>query len=232
MNYSFYKFIIFLILFVALIISFLFYFIVDIVYRIKRLVINKDFQDNVIENLENRNKDMPAKKLVDYNIDNIDQLKEYLANQFIEFEKAYNNLDYNLMRELSTSLLFNNYYTGITLDLKFGYKRIINDIKKEKVTVYDICNEDDKQIISSVIKLSYINYKINREGTIVSGDNEKRDTELFEVIFERPNLSKNIFECPQCGAEIDGFRCKYCRKTVIDDKFRMNSIKRIINDKR
>ena len=225
---AFYGFVTVYIIFIAFFISIIFIFVASVINRVRRTFINNEFRNSVITRFEGRENDISKKKLAEYNIDSITQLKEYLSDIFIRFENAYNNLDYNIMKELSTSSLFNKYYTGVTLDLKFGYKRIISDITKEEIIIYDIHNSEDKQIISSVIGVSYHNYKINKSGDIISGDNTKKVIEQFEVIFERGNINTDISKCPHCGAEITGTTCNYCRKTIIDDTYRISSIRRII----
>ena len=77
--------------------------------------------------------------------------------------------------------------------------------------------------------MSYFNYKIDKNGDTISGNKNKRTIEQFEVIFERKNVKQEISKCPNCGAVLNGVRCKYCRQLIVDDSFKISSIRRIIN---
>ena len=205
-----------------------------IVEAIKRVMSHKFFRNNVIRNsFDNAEKkiyeDVSAEKLQTFNTDNLDTLKDYVYDMFFKFENAYNNLDYNLMKILSTKELFENYYTGITLDLKTGHKKIIEGIEREKVIIFDLDSTPVNQSLSAMIEISYITYTINGEGYIISGNRDKKITERFEVLFRKDFDSQDITICPNCGANIVGNKCDFCHSAIKNVEFRINSIKRIID---
>ena len=114
-----------------------FLFIIKIIFSsTKRTSIHKYFKSNVVKaNNSDLTKskyreyvDVSNAKLAKFNTDDLESLKDYIYDIFYKFEVAYNNLDYNVMKMLSTKQLYQNYYTGITLDLKVGKKRIIDSI--------------------------------------------------------------------------------------------------------
>lgn len=150
---------------------------------------------------------------------------------FLEFENAYNNLDYNMMKILSTKQLYQNYYTGMSLDLKVGKKKIISDIEKKKVIIFELDSTIAKQIASVMIEISYFNYTIDKNGYVISGSRNKKITEKFEVMFRKDFERKDITECPNCGAEIVGNKFNFCRSTIKNVEFKISSIKKIVDEK-
>lgn len=209
---------------------------------IKRAINHKYFKNNVVINnevekpIENGSKyqrtyeDVSREALEKFNTDDINLLKDYFYDMFLEFEKAYNNLDYNMMKILSTKQLYQNYYTGMSLDLKIGKKRIISDIEKKKVIIFELDSTIAKQIASVMIEISYFNYTIDKNGYIMSGNRDKKITEKFEVMFRKDFERKDIVKCPNCGAEVVGNKCSFCRSTIKNVEFKISSIKKIIDE--
>jgi len=175
--------------------------------------------------------DVSKSDLEKFNTDDINSLKDYFYGMFLEFENAYNNLDYNMMKILSTKQLFQNYYTGMSLDLKVGKKKIISDIEKKKVIIFELDSTIAKQIASVMIEISYFNYTIDKNGYVISGSRNQKITEKFEVMFRKDFERKDITECPNCGAEIIGNKCNFCRSTVKNVEFKISSIKKIVDEK-
>lgn len=173
--------------------------------------------------------DVNKQKLAKFNIDDINTLKDYFYNKFLEFEKAYNNLDVNTIKLLSTKEVFYNYQTGIDLDLKVGKKRIIDEIERKQVIIFELDSTIAKQIATVMIEISYINYTINKKGMVISGSRNEKVTERFEVAFRKDFERKEITKCPTCGAGISGNKCEYCRSTIHNVDFKISSIKRIID---
>lgn len=197
---------------------------------------NVVFNEKVKNNSGNSNKyqrsynDVSKSALAKFNTDDINALKDYFYDIFLKFETAYNNLDYNVMRVLSTKQLYNNYYTGITLDLKAGKKRIISDIEKKKVIIFELDSTIAKQIVSMMVEISYFNYTVDKNGNVIKGSRDNKTTEKFEVMFRKDFEKKDITKCPNCGAELVGNKCEYCRSTVKNSDFKISSIKKIIEE--
>lgn len=208
---------------------------------LKRIQNRKYFKNNVISNknietnLGELNKykrtynDVSKKDLQKFNTEDIDSLKDYFYGIFLDFENAYNNLDYNMMKILSTKQLYQNYYTGMSLDLKVGKKKIISDIEKKKVIIFELDSTIAKQVASLMIEISYLNYTIDKNGYVISGSRSEKITEKFEVIFRKDFERKEITKCHNCGAEIIGNKCDYCRSVLKNVEFKISSIKKIID---
>ena len=50
---------------------------------------------------------------------------------------------------------------------------------------------------------------------------------MFRKDFER----EDIIKCPNCGAEIIGNKCNFCRSVVKNIEFKISSIRKIIEEK-
>lgn len=189
----------------------------------------KESPDGTIDGKKNIYVDVTKGELKNFNTDDIDALKDYFYDIFYKFETAYNNLGYNTMKMLSTSQLYNNYHTGISLDLKVGKKRVINNIQRVNVVLYEIDSTVAKQVASVMIEVSYINYTLDKNGYVISGNKEIQVNEKFDITFRKDFERKPITKCPNCGANLEGNKCSYCDSVVKDVEFKISSIKRIVN---
>lgn len=191
------------------------------------------FKNNIINYEEEKEKvkytDISLEELSTFQTSDLNSFKDYFYNLFYDFEMAYNNLDYNTMKLLSTKQLFQNYHTGLTLDSKQGNKRIIKDITREKVIVFETISTTIKQAVSTVITISYITYVENSDGRIISGDKNFKITESFEVIFRKNFSDDTPTNCPNCGAPISSEKCEFCNTIINNVDFKIASIKKVIN---
>ena len=78
-----------------------------------------------------------------------------------------------------------------------------------------------------MIEISYLNYVIDKNGYISSGNRESKITEQFEVVFRKDFNKEKIDRCPNCGANISGNKCEFCRTVIDNEEFKISSIKRI-----
>ena len=200
-----------------------------IFYIIKRNKNKKAFKSMVISSKNKEFTDINPSKLDGFDITDISKLKMYLYDIFYRFETAYNNVDYNTMYNLSTSKLYDLYHTNIVLNLKFDEKKIIDQIELKKMLITEAYSSKYKQVITSVIDISYINYTINSSGKIVNGSPTKPLNEKFEVIFIKQVDNNEKFRCPNCGANVTGTTCEYCNSKITNSgEFRIDSIKKIV----
>lgn len=198
-------------------------------YNYKKLKRQQDFfKKNVISEKKEYH-DISKKDLEVFNIDDINLLKDKLFKIFIAFENAYNNLDYGIMKLYSSKFLFENYYTGVKLNSANGNKKIIEKIEKKDIKIFDVFTTSVKQSISTMIKISYINYTVDSKGHLISGNKCVPITERFEVVFTKYYDRKQTTECPNCGANVSGVKCEFCRTPIDNEEFKITSIKKILN---
>jgi len=227
---------IFFVIFIIAFISIWIFVIKNIVGVIRRQKNMMYFTNSVINNVQNamnninviKYKDISKAKLEEFHIDDLGQFKNTLYSQFESFEKAYNSLDYNTMKQISTSQVYENYYTGIKLNIEDGKKKVIDNIKREKVYVFDIYSNPTSQTVKTLMTITYISYTIGKNGYIISGSKDRAITENFEVTFQKQYSKENFSKCPNCGATISGNKCDYCRVKIQDREFKISSIKKVI----
>lgn len=215
---------------------FIWYLIIkSIIKSSKRKANKKEFKKSIIYTYNSNSQkkeyiDIKKEQLAEFNTENLKAFKEYFYNLFIEFENAYNNLDYSVMRLLSTKQLFQNYYTGITLDLEKGNKRIIQNIQKKNVIIFEVFTSTAKQVVTAMIEIDYLNYMIDKNGKVISGNRNKSITEKFEVTFRKDFERNEIIKCTNCGATVEGNVCDFCRTKIKNVEFKLSSIKKIIDN--
>lgn len=233
----------FIITYIISILLFIFVWItiIRIVFRIIKQTINiAFFKKSVIKNTDdffkpNKEvtfkdfKDVDKDKLAIFDTDDINKLKDYFYEMFLNFENAYNTLDFNKMHDLLTNQLYQNYYTGLSLNMKYGEKKIVENFKKKNMLIYDIDSTSYKQVVCTIIEISYISYTTNKNGQIIKGSKEHPITEKFEVIFRKDFQKNPITKCPNCGATVINNICEYCRTTLKNEKFKIHSIRKIID---
>jgi len=184
---------------------------------------------NDVVEIKEKYTDISKDELATFNTDDLEAFKNYFYKIFVDFENAYNSLDYNTMKSLSTPQLFHNYHTGITLDLEQGKKRIINNIQKKKVIIYETFSSTVKQVVSAMIEVSYINYTMDKNGVVIKGNRDFKVNEKFEVTFRKDFEKEHITNCPNCGANVTGNKCEFCRTSLKNVEFKISSIKRVVN---
>ncbi len=219
---------------------FIFYFIIKVfTHSVRRENNHSFFKNNVVykydyEERKRRNiyEDVGPEQLQKFNTDNLHGFKNKFYQIFEDFEYAYNDLDYDKMKRLSTPQMYNNYSTGIKLDLEVGKKKIIKDIKRNKIIVYELDSTIAKQSASVFIEISYISYTINKQGFVISGNRYQPITEKFEIIFRKDFGKEEIIKCPNCGATVTGDKCEYCRSAIPPIDWRIHNIRRILDGKK
>lgn len=233
-------FIIFIYIFEFLINGFIIYmFVKVIVEAFKRTKNHNYFKNNVIlykDVMKRSNSKYPKEytdvsknELARFNTDDLNGLKNYFYDIFYRFEVAYNNLDYGTMKMLSTKQLYQNYYTGMTLDLKAGKKKIIDRINREKVIVFELDSTSMKQTASVLIEINYYNYTVDKRGYVVKGNKDYPVKEKFVVVFRKDFNQKDATNCPNCGARLKDGKCSYCKSVLLEEEFKISSIKRVID---
>lgn len=173
-------------------------------------------------------KDVSKNDLAKFNTDDLASLKNYFYDIFHRFEVAYNNLDYATMKALSTKQVYQNYYTGISLDLKAGRKKIIDNIIREKVVLFELDSTSMKQTASMYVEISYFNYVVDKHGYVVRGNKHYAKRDKFVVNFRKDFNNKEIHNCPNCGAHLIDGKCSYCKSVLLEEEFKISAIKKIV----
>lgn len=193
----------------------------------------KYFRNNIVNftngyRPEQKYIDIDTNKLSEFNVSDLAAFKNYFVNIFINFKKACNNLDYELMQSVTTNQIYQNYKTGIDLDLKDGNKKVLDDINVNKIVIYDLKSSDTNQTVYTMIEVSYFSYTIGKNNTVVKGDRTKKITEKYEVDFKKTFITEEKTNCPNCGSILKEGICQYCKTSIHNVQFEISSIKKII----
>lgn len=223
--------------FSILILLILFIFQTIIIFRIfysfisngkKRKMLEESFKENVVS-MKKKYDRVPGDKFILIDVEDIPSFRDMLFDKFILFENSYNSLDYEMMKACCSKELFDKYYTNIILNLNIGNKRILNNVEKERLLIYDLKSSKTEQVVSAVIEIRYTNYMVNKVGAVISGSRVPKN-ERFEVVYKKDFNNVDI-NCPNCGAPIIDNRCDFCKTDFFnrESDFVIVSIKRIIN---
>ena len=200
----------------------------SIIYPFIKKIYNKQhFKSTLIYNdKDEKYRDVDSNKLKEFDISNINDFKDELYDMFCKFESSYNDLNYNAMRACSTKQLYNNYYTGISVNLRAGLKKIIENISRENVIIYELNRNSTRQIVVAIIEISYSSYMVNSNGEITSGSKDIVK-EKFEVTFNK-DFNVVSSNCPNCGAPSDREICEFCNTPLEISNFKISKIRRIV----
>ena len=181
------------------------------------------YKDNGGKGSVRRYADIPKEQILKYNITNLDGLKKNFYNKFFEFYKAYNNLDFDMMKKLSTKQLFHNYHIGLTLNSN-GNKSVIDEMSLNNIYLFKIRSSNNGQTYSFLIDVNCLDYKIDKYGRVLEGNKNSKVNTKFVVVFKKKSENSH---CPNCGAKLSNGNCSYCKTIIKDNDFKISSIKKI-----
>lgn len=129
--------------------------------------------------------------------------------------------DYNTIRKLCTKNMAKSYIDELDLLKNHNRKLFISDVENvgSKIVSVRKGQHNNKVILVQKVKLiEYIKDVNNNE--IVDGDNKKKRTKAFRLVFVKDYLrEQTIKKCPNCGANVKDatkVACDYC-DTVFDN---------------
>ncbi len=133
---------------------------------------------------------------------------------YLDVQKAWMNFDYDTMRKLVTDELFNMYQTQLqSLEVK-EQQNIMSDFKHREMLLVSLETENDVTIAKMLLKVSFYDYIVNKEGKVVRGKKSKNIVMTYLLTFV--SSQKVIENCPHCGAKLenDSSICTYCNTTL------------------
>lgn len=173
--------------------------------------------------------DISSYKLEHFNTNDLPVLKAYFGDIFIQFEKAYNNVDYNALYNICVPSLYELYKSDISIKLKLGEKKIIDDPSIEKIAITNSIKNDDQHEVQVMIRLKSKSYSITDTGKVISGNAVKPVEEDFLITFVRTfnKDAKETLRCPNCGATINSSKCEYCNTEFKQYDFKIYAINKL-----
>ena len=211
-----------------------------IFYLYKRNKNKKEFKNNVVyypksslNYVKDNYVDIDAYKLEHFDANDLGMLKNYFSTIILDFEKAYNNIDYNALFNICGNSLYNMYKTNLQMNSKFGEKKIIDNVSIQKLVVYNSKKGNGEHIVNVMARIRSISYTQNSDGKIISGSPMNPIDEEFDITFvkELNEKNKDQMRCPNCGAVVNSTKCDYCKTEFKNYDFRIESFKKLVEER-
>ena len=173
--------------------------------------------------------DIDNYKLKDFDSNDLEALKLYFGSLFLEFEKAYNNIDYKTLYNLCTHSLYSLYSSDLNVKSKLCQKKTIDNVEIEKMVIYNSVKDEKEHKVYVMIRINSINYTQNAYGTVIAGNAYSKTSEEFIVTFiKMANIKDESVRCPNCGAMINSTKCEYCNTEFKQYDFKICSINKLV----
>ena len=159
--------------------------------------------------LENLQKVLPNETLED--------LKLKLYQKFKDIQDAWENFNYDALREMCTDELAESYISQLdTLKLKNG-KNIMSDFNPIDIKITSAKLDNDLISVVVYANITFYDYVINEKtGEVIRGNKSRKVNNHYLMTFVVANES--ITKCPGCGAELKmntSGVCEYCRMKIV-----------------
>ena len=197
--------------------------------KFKESLINRNNGGYYFNNIKDTYIDIDDYKLKHFDTNDLGALKNYFGNMFLEFEKAYNNVDYNTLYNICTRSLFNLYKSDLDVKTKLLQKKTIDDVNIDKMVIYNSTKNEDEHKVFIMIGIDSINYLQNSNGRVIAGNALNKIHEEFIVTFVKQlKKDEKSSRCPNCGAMINSTKCEYCKTEFKEYDFRICSINKLV----
>ena len=153
-------------------------------------------------------------------------IKKQIYDSFVEVQKAWMNFDYNSLKKLCSSELYESYKSDLEVLKNARQQNIMEKFKYKNCHIVDVVESDKKLILFAILRVNFKDYVImSGNKRIVKGSKHKifRNVYKLEFIVNK----KPLTNCPNCGAELTGNECTYCHTT-----FENNSTNLVLNNKK
>ena len=159
--------------------------------------------------LENLQKVLPNETLED--------LKLKLYQKFKDIQDAWENFNYDALREMCTDELAESYISQLDiLKLKNG-KNVMSDFNPIDIKITSAKLDNDLISVVVYANITFYDYVINEKtGEVIRGNKSRKVNNHYLMTFVVANES--ITKCPGCGAELKmntSGVCEYCRMKIV-----------------
>ena len=147
----------------------------------------------------------------------LEELKLKLYQKFKDIQDAWENFNYDALREMCTDELAESYISQLdTLKLKNG-KNIMSDFNPIDIKITSAKLENDLISVVVYANITFYDYVINEKtGEVIRGNKSRKVNNHYLMTFVVANES--ITKCPGCGAELKmntSGVCEYCRMKIV-----------------
>ncbi len=197
--------------------------------QFKNSLIYKNNGRNYFNDIKDTYIDIDEYKLKHFDTNDLGALKNYFGNLFLEFEKAYNNVDYNTLYNICTRSLYNLYRSDLDVKTKLLQKKTIDNVVINKMVIYNSTKNEDEHKVYVMIAIDSINYLQNSNGKIIAGNAVNKIHEEFIITYVKQlKKDEKSSRCPNCGAMINSTKCDYCNTEFKEYDFRICSINKLV----
>ena len=147
----------------------------------------------------------------------LEDLKLKLYQKFKDIQDAWENFNYDALREMCTDELAESYISQLdTLKLKNG-KNIMSDFNPIDIKITSAKLDNDLISVVVYANITFYDYVINEKtGEVIRGNKSRKVNNHYLMTFVVANES--ITKCPGCGAELKmntSGVCEYCRMKIV-----------------
>lgn len=147
----------------------------------------------------------------------LEDLKLKLYQKFKDIQDAWENFNYDALREMCTDELAESYISQLdTLKLKNG-KNIMSNFNPIDIKITSAKLDNDLISVVVYANITFYDYVINEKtGEVIRGNKSRKVNNHYIMTFVVANES--ITKCPGCGAELKmntSGVCEYCRMKIV-----------------
>ena len=147
----------------------------------------------------------------------LEDLKLKLYQKFKDIQDAWENFNYDALREMCTDELAESYISQLdTLKLKNG-KNVMSDFNPIDIKITSAKLDNDLISVVVYANITFYDYVINEKtGEVIRGNKSRKVNNHYIMTFVVANES--ITKCPGCGAELKmntSGVCEYCRMKIV-----------------
>lgn len=149
----------------------------------------------------------------------MEQLKQELANDYVQIQLHWMNNDWEPMRALLSPQLFDQLQAQLEEMHRDGLIDRMNRIQVERITFLNYSNDGVNDILTFelVVELVDRTFRADTGETVVGSDTEpvymRYEWEVIRSLTAQTGMHAEHVTCPDCGAPVDlqaSLKCPYC----------------------
>ena len=143
----------------------------------------------------------------------LNRYQDYLAIQY-----AWMEFKYDMLSNKTTNKLYNQYQMQLeTLKTK-GQKNVMKDFQYVDGMITSVSKVNNQTTVTVEIVTKFYDYIINEKNqVIIRGNDSKKVSMHYRMVFIKNNSLKSKTHCPKCGAELKNTStnvCEFCRTKI------------------
>ena len=143
----------------------------------------------------------------------LNRYQDYLAIQY-----AWMEFKYDMLSNKTTNELYNQYQMQLeTLKTK-GQKNVMKDFLYVDGMITSVSKVNNQTTVTVEIVTKFYDYIINEKNqVIIRGNDSKKVSMHYRMVFIKNNSLKSKTHCPKCGAELKNTStnvCEFCRTKI------------------